>query len=398
VGWGSGMSHFEPPTGRASIFPLASLLGEHFTVPRLTVVDAGAMDAGELPVYQALVHEGLADVVGFEPVTEECDKLNKRASANVAPDDPMTQGQQRFLAVALGGGERGEFRQCSQAMTSSMLEPNLALLSQFHLLEEVTTVVARCEMATKRLDDLLPELPGGRVDFIKLDVQGYELAVLQGAEDALRGAVAVHTEVEFVEMYKGQPLFADVDAHLRARGFVFHRFFGVKGAPARPMTLPLAEPPYSQQLWADAVYVRALWSPGSLASLSSVQLLRMALVLHEIYLSYDAAHGVLSVLDTMVASRYRDMVFGRASPSTSSWAAAGNSRPRAVASVVTGASEGERRVDPSDGRSYSFAELRARYTPEFSESDLAGYWRDAMRPHVSDVAAGAAARVWDTVD
>jgi len=41
--------------------------------------------------------------------------------------------------------------------------------------------------------------------------------------------VLIQTEVEFVELYKGQPMFADVDIFLRASGFQFHTlnsFFG----------------------------------------------------------------------------------------------------------------------------------------------------------------------------
>ena len=70
----------------------------------------------------------------------------------------------RFLPWALGDGSRGQFRRCSAAMTSSMLEPNIPLLRRFVQLEEVTTVVERSEMATRRLDDLLPEIPGGGVE------------------------------------------------------------------------------------------------------------------------------------------------------------------------------------------------------------------------------------------
>ena len=39
----------------------------------------------------------------------------------------------------------------------------------------------------------------------------------------------IHTEVEFVEMYERQPLFAEVDQFLRGNGFVFHRFSSLHG-------------------------------------------------------------------------------------------------------------------------------------------------------------------------
>merc|ERR1711924_266039 len=120
-------------------------------------------------------------------------------------------------------------------------------------LAEVTKVVKRSEVKTRRLDDLLPDMPGGVIDFLKLDVQGYELAVLEGAEKTLQKALVIHTEVEFVEMYQKQPLFADVDQFLRRAGFVFHRFASLQGRPMKPLfykSNPIQ--PISQQLWGDA--------------------------------------------------------------------------------------------------------------------------------------------------
>ena len=92
-------------------------------------------------------------------------------------------------------------------------------------------------------------------------------------------------------MYEHQPLFADVDSFLRGLGFVFHRFVSLHGRPMKPLHLS-ANPlqPISQQLWADAVYVRDLWE---LQTHSKDQLLKLALILHEIYHSYDVVLHVL---------------------------------------------------------------------------------------------------------
>jgi Methyltransferase FkbM domain len=59
-----------------------------------------------------------------------------------------------------------------------------------------------------------------RIDFIKLDTQGSELEILQGGVRALAGVRCVEVEVEFNPIYRGQPLFYEVDAFMRGQGFV----------------------------------------------------------------------------------------------------------------------------------------------------------------------------------
>mmetsp|Transcript_58502 Transcript_58502/g.161856 ORF Transcript_58502/g.161856 Transcript_58502/m.161856 type:complete len:332 (-) Transcript_58502:238-1233(-) len=298
----------EVPEANPPLFPLSQLLRDicpDEAIPRIHVVDIGAMILSEAEdVWKPLVRKSLcASVVGFEPCAEECDRLNaSTASSSSAAAAPTY----RWLPWALGDGSVGEFRLCSAPMTSSMLEPNIPLLRRFVQLEEVTTVAKRIEMQTRRLDDLQAELPGGAAEFLKLDVQGYELAVLQGASESLKKVLVIHTEVEFVEMYKDQPLFAEVDRCLRERGFVFHRFASIHGRPMKPIHL-LQNPlqPISQQMWADAVYVRDLWE---LRDHSRDELLKTALILHELYKSYDVVHHVLQKVDEVVAKRYLDTV------------------------------------------------------------------------------------------
>merc|ERR1719329_1885398 len=102
-------------------------------------------------IWAPLLRLGLCEsVVGFEPVQEECEKANAEAARVVAARGLACTV--RYLPHALGDGSTGEFRLCSAPMTSSMLDPNIPLLRRFVQLEEVTTVVQRSEMQTKRLD------------------------------------------------------------------------------------------------------------------------------------------------------------------------------------------------------------------------------------------------------
>jgi hypothetical protein len=177
-------------------------------------------------------------------------------------------------------------------MTSSLFAPNAALLEHFAHLPELLDVVGEETVETVRLDDI-PEASGA--EFVKLDVQGAELAVIEGAHRVLGSALAVHCEVEFVPLYEGQPLFGDIDRAMRQRGYDFHRFVDVQGRSFAPLVL--RQQPHvamSQMLWADAVYVRSLFA---LHHLNRDQLIKLALIMHEIYGSFDLAARCLRVCD-----------------------------------------------------------------------------------------------------
>jgi len=79
------------------------------------------------------------------------------------------------------------------------------------------------------LDEVAKDLElEGRV-LAKIDVQGYELNVLLGAERTLPLIDILIIETSFEELYEGQPLFYDVhqflhDRHFRYAG-AFHQMF-----------------------------------------------------------------------------------------------------------------------------------------------------------------------------
>lgn len=69
------------------------------------------------------------------------------------------------------------------------------------------------------LDDWAKENGIKHIDFMWLDMQGYELNVLRCSEIALT-AKAIYTEMEFVEAYQGQYLYKDVVEWMEANGFI----------------------------------------------------------------------------------------------------------------------------------------------------------------------------------
>ena len=257
----------------AAVFAITEVVGSlGVTIPPIEIVDAGAMWGGE-PPYAPLVRSGVGRVVGFEPVQSECDRLNS-----------MNRQGERYLPYFIGDGTERTFYLTNRSMTASLYEPNMPLLRRFQQLDEVTRVVETPRVQTRRLDDI-PEIES--IDLLKADVQGAELDLLKGAERLLEGVQVIQLEVEFLPMYKGQPLFADIDIHLRARGFVLHSFVDLQGRCFRPVMVnndPTKT--WRQHLYADAVYVRDFmeWK-----KLSPERLLKTAAILHECFHSVDIA-------------------------------------------------------------------------------------------------------------
>jgi len=57
------------------------------------------------------------------------------------------------------------------------------------------------------------------IDIIWMDLQGAELKALRGLGELIETVRAVYTEVEYREMYFGQPLFPEIDEYLTLHGF-----------------------------------------------------------------------------------------------------------------------------------------------------------------------------------
>lgn len=175
---------------------------------RLCLVDVGA--AGRIEPRWARV-SGSLDYVGFEP--------DDRSRATLLADDQGCASYQ-ILDTVLGetAGDM-TLHLCRKPMASSTFEPNAAFVSRFPDASRFD-VMSSTRVRSSRLDAL--DLPG--CDFIKVDVQGAELAVLRGAGGLLDSCLGVEAEVEFLPIYAGQPLFGDVSGYLAGFGLEFVDF------------------------------------------------------------------------------------------------------------------------------------------------------------------------------
>lgn len=107
------------------------------------------------------------------------------------------------------------------------------------------TGTERVEVRT--LDEIAQEHLGpgpGRI-FLKVDAQGYEKRVLEGASHLLDRVQAVQLELSIVPLYEGAPGFREMLDHMEALGFSLYW-----------MRAGFTDPASGQMLQADAIFAR----------------------------------------------------------------------------------------------------------------------------------------------
>jgi len=247
----------------------------------IEIFDIGANPVDGPPPYTALLECDLARVTGFEPQPAAFAELQKRQGAS-----------ERYLPYAIGDGQEHELKICSGSGMTSLLEPDFHMLNHFEFLLPFAQVVTREQISTRRLDDI-EEIE--HLDYLKIDIQGSELSVFQNGREKLRNAVAIHTEVSFMPLYKDQPLFGQVDVELRDQGFVPHRFAYIKNCIIAPTRIN-GDPrqPLHQLLEADVVYVRDFTRPELM---SDEQLKQLCLIADLVYGSKDLTFRCMLLLE-----------------------------------------------------------------------------------------------------
>lgn len=240
---------------------------------RLTaVVDIGANPIDGAPPYKSMLQSRMCRLIGFEPQIEALAMLNSKKS-----------DLELYLPYVVGDGAEGKLSICKAQGMTSLFEPDANALKYFRGFSEWGTVVQQVPVTTRRLDDI-EEIDV--IDFLKIDIQGSELAVFQHGKSRLARAVVIQTEVSFIALYKGQPVFGDIDLELRKLGFVPHAFAAINKRMIAPLVTNDPYAAMNQLMEADAVYVRDFTKPDEM---DAEQLKHLAIIAHHCCHSYDLA-------------------------------------------------------------------------------------------------------------
>lgn len=180
---------------------------------RITVVlDVGANRGQYASSLRAWGYRGR--IVSFEPLRGAHADLQQRAAG-----DPQWTIAPR---MALGRAEGQIEIQVSAESDMSSVLPQSAVLQQ---VSPTSRVVAREQVPQDRLDRAAAPFirPDDRI-FLKVDTQGYEAAVLDGAAGLLPHLAGVQLELPLVPCYEGEVDFKAMLDRMTSCGFEPHLF------------------------------------------------------------------------------------------------------------------------------------------------------------------------------
>lgn len=188
--------------------------GPCLDVIRLSSIDVGARGgfmSDLLPVARCV------DMICFEPDPEELERLSR--STAETPWASMT-----YLPYALGSSRQTmPLHIYSHNGNSSLFEADRDLVDAFGRGGNYELEVS-VDVQVESLDSVIATEGISPPDHVKMDVQGWELEILKGAETGLDSVLAARLEVAFMALYRDQPLFADIDGFMQSRGFALMGF------------------------------------------------------------------------------------------------------------------------------------------------------------------------------
>ena len=186
------------------LLTLSSLV-KTFKINFTGVIHVGGHTGEELEEYYS---KGIDNLIVFEPLPQTFSKLSEEASK-------YSFKSLQLINKAVGAENKQVEMYVSPGNTecSSILKPTKVLINypdiDFSTKETVDMVT---------LDSVISE--NHNFNFLNIDVQGYELEVLKGAEKTLQNIDYVFTEVNLVDLYEGNPLVEDMDNFLQSCGLV----------------------------------------------------------------------------------------------------------------------------------------------------------------------------------
>lgn len=171
------------------------------------IIDVGA---NEGQFAKQIRYYGYKDrITSFEPLIE----AQKKLLLNSEKDKYW----EVFRPIALGNkNSKNVINISKNSVSSSILE-----ISNEHIQNAPESkYIAKQSIEEKKLDDILKEINIDNQNlFLKIDTQGYEFQVLEGAINTLEKFKGILVEVSLVELYAGQKKWLEIVDFIQSQGF-----------------------------------------------------------------------------------------------------------------------------------------------------------------------------------
>jgi FkbM family methyltransferase len=214
---------------------------KNFMISPISLLDIGARWGLQRPWSQYPID--YIKYYGFDADKNECDRLNKiNKNKNI-----------KYINAALSDEESEEILYVTKEPgRSSIFKPNTKLIKHFYD-NEGFDVINQIPITTTTLNKVI-EKEVIKPDFMKLDVQGAELKIIKGSNQIHSNILGLEIEVEFIDLYEGQPLFSEVNEYILSMGmelYDLNRYWAKR---------KVMKPGFSQRgqiIFADAIYFRS---------------------------------------------------------------------------------------------------------------------------------------------
>ena len=185
------------------------------------VLDVGARHGDYADALRAFGYDGA--IVSFEPIALNYRILTARAAGDA-------RWHTRQIALGANNGEP-EINVSRDTQFSSFLEPNEYAQKAFG---EDPRVERRERVVLRRLDDVFDEVvpAASRRIFLKIDTQGYDLEVIDGASAVFDRVTALQIELAVNRIYDASPFYMDVIGSLTDAGFSLTGLYAVNRDPS----------------------------------------------------------------------------------------------------------------------------------------------------------------------
>jgi FkbM family methyltransferase len=171
-----------------------------------TILDVGAERGRTAREFVELFNP---EFIGLVEPRPEMEPLLRKLDGNFS---------KKIFMCALGRQRgRAKMRILSSEASSTLLEPAEGLGRHYPGFD--FSLKKTIDVEVRTLDDIFHDCEIESLDLLKIDVEGFELEVFSGGENALAKTRLVVSEMVFFEAHKNRPQFGDVYQFLHEAGF-----------------------------------------------------------------------------------------------------------------------------------------------------------------------------------